>query len=105
MRNSNRCTAEVIPIEETKPPESRFDVQVKEAPGAAFFLGLAFSSFKFQSKTSQGPLYLELAVSDPLITVVNLFYGDVIFFRFDIEMRSYTDKHLIFAKKIFLVVN
>ena len=24
-------------------------------------------------------------------TVVNLFYGDVIFFCFDIELRSYTD--------------
>ena len=32
-------------------------------------------------------------------TVVNLFYGDVIFFCFDIEMRSYTDKHFIFTKK------
>ena len=35
----------------------------------------------------------------PCFTVVNLFYGDIISFCFDIEMKSYTDKHIIFTKK------
>lgn len=32
--------AQVVPVVEAPAPQSRFDVQVREAPGAAFFLGL-----------------------------------------------------------------
>jgi len=71
--------AEVVAFREAQEPQSRFDLQVKEAPGAAFFLGLVqdtpYSVVLHPDISGEITLSLANATLDDVLTTVQDVYG------------------------------